>query len=481
MKKSNPSNMKSTLFLTCCLFWSAAAIVTAQTTTNTGNLQVTGDLLIDNDLIVDGVADLGATHVGSSGEVRHYPNVVATNIEANVTGSLIINTPIPRTSEHTFSIRVRGYNWYHRNIVDVTVSGKLDAGNGPDGQPGFIDSEYFLDHGNDPFKKYVGINSAGNVVIALGDNTLTRWHEYTHYAVEATIGRGGSVSYPAGFATGWSVSVLPVNSGFGWIQELSQFPQRGSYAKALGSQGHAPGNYAMSLGYQTTANGGYSIVQGYQSTADSPYTFVHGRELSASGSYSRALGYQCVAGGPYAHAEGRSAKATANYSFAYGYYAESTANHAIALGALTGASGYGSFAAVNNAKATDNYAVGLGYKCEGNGRYSLAMGRQSIANHEGALVLADSQATDFSSAVADEFAVRAQGGVRFVTGGAGLDIDGPVNATGTIQASAAGGVTFGDATVQTTAALTPAEVQAMINSSLNNVQPQGGISMGPFQ
>jgi hypothetical protein len=58
------------------------------------------------------------------------------------------------------------------------------------------------------------------------------------------------------------------------------------------------------------------------------------------------------------------------------------------------------------------------------GYYSFAAGRQAEANHYGAFVWADSQGVDFPSSVPNEFAVRAGGGVRFVTGGAGMTVDG---------------------------------------------------------
>ena len=50
---------------------------------------------------------------------------------------------------------------------------------------------------------------------------------------------------------------------------------------------------------------------------------------------------------------------------------------------------------------------------------------------QGAFVLADSQGSSFASTANDQFNVRAQGGVRFVTSGAGLTVDGfPLLASG---------------------------------------------------
>jgi hypothetical protein len=56
--------------------------------------------------------------------------------------------------------------------------------------------------------------------------------------------------------------------------------------------------------------------------------------------------------------------------------------------------------------------------------YSLAAGRRAQAIHVGAFVWADSTNADFTSASDDEFAVRAGGGVRLETDGAGATVDG---------------------------------------------------------
>ena len=68
---------------------------------------------------------------------------------------------------------------------------------------------------------------------------------------------------------------------------------------------------------------------------------------------------------------------------------------------------------------------------------TIAGGRRAKANHTGAIVLADYTDADFASAVANEFAVRASGGVRLATGGAGLSMDGQLEVTGNIEARTA--------------------------------------------
>jgi hypothetical protein len=79
------------------------------------------------------------------------------------------------------------------------------------------------------------------------------------------------------------------------------------------------------------------------------------------------------------------------------------------------------------------------------GNYSFAAGQQAQALHQGAFVWADSQNASFASTANDQFNVRAQGGARFVTGGAGLSVDGsPVLTSGgnsgiVIQQNSSGG------------------------------------------
>lgn len=58
------------------------------------------------------------------------------------------------------------------------------------------------------------------------------------------------------------------------------------------------------------------------------------------------------------------------------------------------------------------------------GPASFAAGVQANAEHQGAFVWADSQGGNFYSTTSNQFNVRASGGVRFVTGGAGLTVDG---------------------------------------------------------
>ena len=77
--------------------------------------------------------------------------------------------------------------------------------------------------------------------------------------------------------------------------------------------------------------------------------------------------------------------------------------------------------------------------------YAFAAGRLAQALHPGAFVWADSSGTQFSSTGLNEFAVRAGGGVRFDTGGAGMTLDNQPVLSGTVgTAQLADGSTLGE-------------------------------------
>ena len=63
-----------------------------------------------------------------------------------------------------------------------------------------------------------------------------------------------------------------------------------------------------------------------------------------------------------------------------------------------------------------------GFENSAAGDWSFAAGHRAKANHNGSFIWADSQIPDFTSSTYDEFSVRAQGGARFFTGGAGLKL-----------------------------------------------------------
>jgi len=104
----------------------------------------------------------------------------------------------------------------------------------------------------------------------------------------------------------------------------------------------------------------------------------------------------------------------------------------VAGGAFNHATGFSSTISGGGGNLADGAwsTVGGGRDNAALGDYSHAAGRRAKALNAGAFVWADSSDADFSSAVSDEFAVRAAGGARFVTSGAGVIVDGRTVLTG---------------------------------------------------
>jgi len=102
-----------------------------------------------------------------------------------------------------------------------------------------------------------------------------------------------------------------------------------------------------------------------------------------------------------------------------------------------------------NNTASGNYAtIPGGSQNVASSAYSFAAGQQAQATNLGAFVWADSQGAPFASTNNDSFNVRAQGGVRFVTGGAGLTVDGHLVFAGpNVLTNNEAGVTLGSLTV----------------------------------
>jgi hypothetical protein len=158
----------------------------------------------------------------------------------------------------------------------------------------------------------------------------------------------------------------------------------------------ASGPYSIALGLDTTANGFASTALGASTTASGSVSTAMGNSTTASGWSSTALGVGTTASG--------------DNSTAMGLYTTASEQSSTALGAYTEASSYGSTAMGNGTTAS--------------GWTSTAMGNNAQATNDYSFVWADGQSGIFTSTTTNEFSVRAGGGVRFVTGGAGLTVDG---------------------------------------------------------
>jgi hypothetical protein len=197
---------------------------------------------------------------------------------------------------------------------------------------------------------------------------------------------------------------------------------------------------AIGGGYKNSANGRYATVAGGDSnTANNWFATVGG------GAYNTASGIISSVGGGIANI------ASGTYSNIGGGYLNSTNGNCATVGGGAGdtalahfsgvLSGHGNVAGNNindtaaviaggrenwahgkysfigggyqNTVFGDYAAVCNGYKSRANGKYSFANGYMAYADHSGSFVWADS-GIDFHSTTANQFRVRAKGGIDIV-------------------------------------------------------------------
>lgn len=131
-----------------------------------------------------------------------------------------------------------------------------------------------------------------------------------------------------------------------------------------------------------TANGDYSVACGDGTEATGDRAFATGLDTEASGDYSVAMG--------------RFSRADQAVAMAFGLTAIASGSYAVSLGRTTIASGESSFAGGHNSTASGDYA--------------RAEGRRAKAIHDGARVESDSQDSDVSSTITDQYTARFQNG-----------------------------------------------------------------------
>lgn len=203
-----------------------------------------------------------------------------------------------------------------------------------------------------------------------------------------------------------------------------------------------------------TASGGASVVVGgLGNNVSADYSAIGGGKLNTNSSWSSVIGggqrnaintsgsYHVIAGGyqnnisaiaiSYAAIGGGNGN---NVSGTYGTIAGGSANTVVNTGGVI-AGGIANTIAGSGTEATisggfQNTNLGGSAMIPGGrlnlatGTYSLAAGYQAQATNNGSFVWADGEGTPFGSTTANQFNVRANGGVRFVTAGAGMTVDG---------------------------------------------------------
>ena len=149
------------------------------------------------------------------------------------------------------------------------------------------------------------------------------------------------------------------------------------------------GTYSIAFGLDTTANGSSSTAMGFNTTASGFTSTALGSYTNASGIYSTATGHNTTASGAHSTAMGVNSIASGDQSTAIGF----------------------------NTTATGSQSTAMGYQTIASGDRSTAMGSNAFTSgHQGAFIYGDASTNvPVTASAANQFSVRAAGGVRFFT------------------------------------------------------------------
>jgi hypothetical protein len=174
----------------------------------------------------------------------------------------------------------------------------------------------------------------------------------------------------------------------------------------------SPANVASNGIVGAVIGGGGSTGSGVNRVGADFATVVGGRGNSASGVFSTAMGLSSTATNIGSTAMGGLTTASGYYSTAMGVSTTASGHYSTAMGGETTASGEYSTALGYQTTASGNRSVAMGEGSTATGYASVAMGRFANAIHSGSFVWADSELSSFASTLANQFSVRASGGMR---------------------------------------------------------------------
>lgn len=164
-------------------------------------------------LHMDGLNRAGGN--ASSHHLRTRHNILTFSDNTNWDGAMVINTDITRASSRMCSIHVQGYAYGEAEIIDFTISFYTYSGaNGQDGVAGYTYGPVCLDRGTDGHQKFVGINSDGNVAIAIDDyDGANKYYYGFKVTLDNHLNGVGHSAYSS-----WTVT-KSTTDGFGWLDK----------------------------------------------------------------------------------------------------------------------------------------------------------------------------------------------------------------------------------------------------------------------
>jgi len=237
----------------------------------------------------------------------------------------------------------------------------------------------------------------------------------TPYAIfaETANAAGLSGTIPAGDLSGTYGGAVTLNSA------ANSFTGNG--AGLTGVNAAELGGLGVGSFWQLLGNAGTTPGVNFVGTKDETalYLDVNGSlvlELATNNSIVMAngtLGASSV--DAYEVALGQAAKAVANGSVAIGWNPTSSGPGSVAIGESVVSSGNDSFASGGYSQATAGDATAMGYSTLASGTYSMALGYEAQAPYQSSFVWADSSGGAYVATGANQFLIRAQGGVGIGT------------------------------------------------------------------
>ena len=346
----------------------------------------------------------------------------------------------------------------------------------------------------------------GNLIETNATEAVVGGGHYNYISASDATVAGGSGNYST--SEGASVGGGEVNTSGGILATVAggiYNRSYGNYAAIGGGYGNlASSDWAFVGGgsFNTASNGTATVGGGVGNVANGQGTTVGGGDGNIAGDYAATVAggqqnqippggsFSTIAGGDYNAIQGPGSFIGAGYSNLIesnsgtativggsGNTIQTNANNSsigggnnnnILANASSSLIAGGAYNSIGNGVYASTVGGGAGNSASGFwstvpggadntalGSYSFAAGFYAQANHDGAFVWSDDSAfTAFSSSTQNEFAVRAMGGVRFVTGGAGLNLDGQAVAT-------ANQLTSLDAADITSGTLAPGQMPAL--------------------
>ncbi len=313
---------------------------------------ISGDVTIQSDLTVDGAIDA----TGIESKIRFFYNTLG-------------DLPDPIAYHGMFAhVHLEGRAFYAHAGEWVPLANEAEAGGG------WIDDGTVVRLETSTDSVGIGTATPAEKLDVAGNILVTG---------KATIGPSNTNTGTSAFVAGQGNSATAIyTSVSGGVSNIAS----GDNSTISGGNGNTASGFASAVsgGANNTASGNRSAVGGgYENTAANDGSTV------AGGTFNDASVWKSTVGG------GAYNKARGNYSVVSG--------------------GGGDVEADSNSAIGNHSMVPGGTRNIAGGTYSFAAGRRAQANHNGAFVWADQTDADFVSTGADQFLIRASGGVGIGT------------------------------------------------------------------